>query len=113
MAYDFKKEFKDLYVPKTKPTLIEVPAMTFVAVAGSGDPNDESGAYKHALELLYAFSYTVKMSKMGDWQPEGYFDYVVPPLEGLWWNGSDTFDGAGISDKSLEYCVFSISIQYF
>lgn len=101
MAYDFKKEFKDLYVPKTKPTLIEVPAMTFVAVAGSGDPNDESGAYKHALELLYAFSYTVKMSKMGDWQPEGYFDYVVPPLEGLWWNGSDTFDGAGISDKSL------------
>ena len=84
MAYDFKKEFKDLYVPKTKPTLIEVPAMTFVAVAGSGDPNDESGAYKHALELLYAFSYTVKMSKMGDWQPEGYFDYVVPPLEGLW-----------------------------
>lgn len=101
MAYDFKKEFKDLYVPKTKPTLIEVPAMTFVAVAGSGDPNDESGAYKHALELLYAFSYTVKMSKMGDWQPEGYFDYVVPPLEGLWWNGSDTFDGTGISNKSL------------
>lgn len=100
MAYDFKKEFKDLYVPKAKPAVIEVPAMTFAAVAGSGDPNEEGGAYKHALELLYAFSYTVKMSKMGDLQPEGYFDYVVPPLEGLWWNGSDAFDGTGISDKS-------------
>lgn len=99
MAYDFKKEFKDLYIPKAKPAIIEVPAMTFAAIAGSGDPNEEGGAYKRALELLYAFSYTVKMSKMGDWQPEGYFDYVVPPLEGLWWNGSEAFAGTGISDK--------------
>ena len=99
MTYDFKKEFKDLYIPKTKPALIDVPTMTFAAVAGSGDPNEEGGAYKQALELLYAFSYTVKMSKMGDWQPEGYFDFVVPPLEGLWWNRSDAFDGTGVSDK--------------
>ena len=84
MAFDFKREFRELYQPKTKPSLVEVPAMTFAAVAGTGDPNEEGGAYERALELLYAFSYTVKMSKMGDWQPEGYFDYVVPPLEGLW-----------------------------
>lgn len=99
MAYDFKKEFKDLYVPKAKPGLVEVPAMTFAAVAGSGNPNEEGGAYKQALELLYSFSYAVKMSKKGDWQPEGYFDFVVPPLEGLWWGGPDAFDGTGASDK--------------
>ena len=100
MAYDFKREYKDLYLPKTKPALIEVPSMNFVAVAGSGDPNEEGGAYKQALELLYAFSYTVKMSKMSDWQPNGYFDYVVPPLEGLWWDSATPFDGTGIQDKS-------------
>lgn len=66
MAYDFKREFRDLYQPKTAPALVDVPAMTFAAVAGAGDPNEEGGAYKRALELLYAFSYTVKMSKMGD-----------------------------------------------
>ena len=93
MAYDFKKEFRDLYQPKAKPSFVDVPAMTFAAVAGTGDPNEEGGAYSRALELLYAFSYAVKMSKMGDWQPEGYFDYVVPPLEGLWWGGAGVCDG--------------------
>lgn len=100
MAFDFKREFRELYQPKAKPSLVEVPVMTFAAVAGTGDPNEEGGAYAHALELLYAFSYTVKMSKMGDWQPDGYFDYVVPPLEGLWWGGAGAFDGAMIGDKS-------------
>lgn len=100
MAYDFKREFRDLYQPKTAPALVDVPAMTFAAVAGAGDPNVEGGAYKRALGLLYAFSYTVKMSKMGDWQPEGYFDYVVPPLEGLWWGGEGAFDGTGVADKA-------------
>ena len=100
MVYDFKKEFRDLYQPKAKPSFVDVPAMTFAAVAGTGDPNEEGGAYSRALELLYAFSYAVKMSKMGDWQPEGYFDYVVPPLEGLWWGGAGAFDGASIADKS-------------
>ena len=100
MAYDFKKEFRDLYQPKAKPSFVDVPAMTFAAVAGTGDPNEEGGAYSRALELLYAFSYAVKMPKMGDWQPEGYFDYVVPPLEGLWWGGAGAFDGASIADKS-------------
>ena len=96
-AFDFKKEYKDLYLPKTKPMLIDVPAMTFIAVAGSGNPNEENGDYTEALGLLYAFSFTVKMAKMGDWQPKDYFDYVVPPLEGLWWGGG--FDGRRIEDK--------------
>ena len=96
-AFDFKKEYKDLYLPKTKPMLIDVPAMTFIAVAGSGNPNEDNGDYAEALGLLYAFSFTVKMAKMGDWQPDGYFDYVVPPLEGLWWGGG--FDGGRIEDK--------------
>lgn len=100
MAYDFKREFRDLYQPKTTPSLVDVPAMTFAAVAGTGDPNEEGGAYGRALELLYAFSYAVKMSKKGTWQPAGYFDYVVPPLEGLWWGGEGAFDGASIADKS-------------
>ena len=97
MAFDFKKEYRDLYLPKTKPALIDVPAMTFVAVAGAGNPNEENGAYADALGLLYGFSFAVKMAKMGDWQPEGYFDYTVPPLEGLWWGGG--FDGVRIADK--------------
>lgn len=100
MAYDFKKEFKELYGSKAKSALVDVPAMTFAAVAGSGDPNEEGGAYQQALGLLYAFSYTVKMAKMGDWQPDGYFDFVVPPLEGLWWGEDGAFDGTDIGDKS-------------
>lgn len=100
MAYDFKREFCGLYQPKSRPSLVNVPAMTFAAVAGTGDPNEAGGAYGRAMELLYAFSYTVKMSKKGSWQPEGYFDYVVPPLEGLWWGGEGAFDGASIGDKS-------------
>lgn len=100
MAYDFKKEFRDLYMPKLKPAFVDVPAMTFAAFAGTGDPNEESGSYQQALALLYGLSYTVKMAKMGSWQPEGYFDYVVPPLEGLWWAGAGAFDGTRIADKS-------------
>lgn len=99
MAYDFKKEYRDLYQPKAKPVLVDVPAMTFAAVAGTGDPNEEGGAYAQALALLYGFSYTVKMSKMGSWQPAGYFDYVVPPLEGLWWAGDGAFNGGNIANK--------------
>lgn len=99
MAFDFKREYRDLYVPGARPALVNVPAMTFAAVAGTGDPNEEGGAYQRALGLLYGLSYTVKMAKMGSWQPEGYFDFVVPPLEGLWWAGTGTFDGTGIADK--------------
>ncbi|MDR2853699.1 MAG: GyrI-like domain-containing protein [Prevotellaceae bacterium] len=82
---DFKKEYKQLYLPKNTPTLIEIPEMNFVSITGKGDPNDENGDYQKAIGLLYAISYTIKMSKKGQEIPDGYFDYVVPPLEGLWW----------------------------
>ena len=80
MAFDYKKEYKEFYLPPRTPGLITVPAMNFLAVRGKGDPNEEGGAYKQALGMLYAVAFTIKMSKL-----EGYFDYVVPPLEGLWW----------------------------
>ena len=81
---DYKKAYKDLYLPKTKPALIQVPPMIFIQVQGSGNPNT-SPLYKEAMEILYGLSYSIKMSKMDGSQPEGYFEYVVPPLEGLWW----------------------------
>lgn len=82
---DYKKEYKDLYMPKAKPSIIDVPPMNFIMIDGTGDPNIEGGEYKHAVELLYSLSYSIKMSKMGDNKIDGYFEYVVPPLEGLWW----------------------------
>ncbi len=81
---DYKVLYKDLYLPKTVPARVNVPAMAFFAIDGKGDPNEEDGAYKKAVEILYTLSYTVKMSKLGKNAPEGYFEYVVPPLEGLW-----------------------------
>lgn len=85
MAFDYKKEYKEFYLPPKKPSIVEVPKMTFLAVRGHGDPNEEGGAYKDALEMLYGVAYTIKMSKKGDHRIEGYFDFVVPPLEGFWW----------------------------
>ena len=80
MAFDYKKEYKEFYLPPKKPGIVTVPAMNFLAVRGQGDPNEEDGTYQQALGMLYAVAFTIKMSKL-----EGYFDYVVPPLEGLWW----------------------------
>ncbi|MBP5749338.1 MAG: GyrI-like domain-containing protein [Firmicutes bacterium] len=85
MAFDFKKEYKEFYMPKDKPSIVTVPPMNYIAVRGQGDPNEEGGAYKRSIELLYGIAYTIKMSKKGDHRIEGYFDYVVPPLEGFWW----------------------------
>ena len=87
MAFDYKKEYKEFYLPPKTPGIVTVPAVNFLAVRGRGDPNEENGAYKQALELLYAVAFTIKMSKLGQHRLEGYFDYVVPPLEGLWWQG--------------------------
>ena len=84
MAFDFKKEYKEFYMPPKKPTIITVPPMNYIAVRGEGDPNEEDGDYKKALNLLYGVAFTIKMSKMGDHKIDGYFDYVVPPLEGFW-----------------------------
>ena len=85
MAFDYKKEYKEYYLPAGKPSIVNVPAMNFIAVRGSGDPNAADGEYQQAIGLLYAVAYTIKMSKKGDHRIEGYFDYVVPPLEGFWW----------------------------
>ena len=85
MPLDYKKEYKELYRPGKKPTLVEVPPMTYVAVRGQGDPNEEGGAYQTALNVLYAVSYTLKMSYKTNHAIEGFFEYVVPPLEGFWW----------------------------
>lgn len=106
---DYKKEYKDLYQPKTKPSVIDVPEMTFIAVKGKGNPNT-SAEYKEALEILYGLSYAIKMSKMSGTQPEGYFEYVVPPLEGLWYVDDDTFDGLNITDKD-KFCWISMIRQ--
>ena len=84
MAFDYKKEYKEFYMPKNVPAIITVPKMNYIAVRGSGDPNTEDGEYKTAIGLLYAVAFTIKMSKKGDHRIEGYFDYVVPPLEGFW-----------------------------
>ena len=85
MAFDYKKEYKAFYLPPEKPQVIQIPSMHFLAVRGQGDPNEEGGAYKASIGLLYGMAYTIKMSKMGTHKMEGYFDYVVPPLEGFWW----------------------------
>ena len=93
MAYDYKKEFKEFYLPPAKPGIVTVPSMNFVAVRGSGNPNDEDGEYKAAMELLYGIAFTIKMSYKGTHRIEGYFEYVVPPLEGFWWqDGVDGID---------------------
>lgn len=85
MAFDYKKEYKEFYFPKAVPGIVTVPRMNFLAVRGSGDPNAEDGEYKGAIGLLYGIAFTIKMSKKGDHRIDGYFDYVVPPLEGFWW----------------------------
>lgn len=97
--FDFKKEYKDLYMPKTEPSIVTVPEMKFIAVRGKGDPNT-SAEYKQAMEILYGLSFTIKMSKMSGSQPDGYFEYVVPPLEGFWSVNDGIFDGLNITDKS-------------
>lgn len=84
MAFDFKKEYREFYLPKDRPGLVTVPSMNFLAVRGEGDPNEEGGAYQRAIALLYGVAFTIKMSRRGDRRIEGYFDYVVPPLEGFW-----------------------------
>ena len=85
MAFDFKKEYKEFYLPDKKPSVVLVPKMNYLAVRGQGDPNQKDGKYKQAIGLLYGIAFTIKMSKKGDHQIDGYFDYVVPPLEGFWW----------------------------
>ncbi len=95
MVFDYKKEYKEFYMPASKPSIVTVPRMNYVAVRGKGDPNGENSEYKNSIGLLYAIAFTIKMSYKGTHKIDGYFEYVVPPLEGFWWQeGSDTIDYA-------------------
>lgn len=105
MSFDYKKEFKEFYMPKNKPEIVEVPEMRFIAVSGKGNPNDEEGEYKAAIALLYGIAFTIKMSKKGRHKMEGYFDYVVPPLEGFWWQ--ENTHGVDYSRKE-DFCWISV-----
>ena len=98
MAFDFKKEYKEFYMPKNKPEIVSVPAANYIAVRGTGDPNEEGGAYQQAISVLYAVAYTLKMSCKTDYRIAGFYDYVVPPLEGFWWQ--DNAEGVDYTDKS-------------
>ena len=98
MAVDLKKEYKALYGAKNKPEIINVPAANYIAVRGKGNPNEEGGAYQKAIGVIYSIAYTLKMSYKGDYKIEGFYEYVVPPLEGFWWQ--DDVDGVDYSDKS-------------
>ena len=111
MAFDFKKEYKELYMPKSTPCIVTVPPMNCIAVRGAGDPNAEEGTYKQAIELLYGIAYTLKMSKKGTRQIEGYFDYVVPPLEGFWWQ--DDIKGADYAHKEKFQWISVIGLPDF
>ena len=105
MAFDFKKEYKEYYLPPQKPEIVTVPKANYIAVRGKGDPNEEGGAYKQAIGILYAVAYTLKMSYKTDHRIEGFFDYVVPPLEGFWWQ--EGIDGVDYRDKST-FCWISV-----
>lgn len=105
MAFDYKKEYKEFYMQKNKPEIIDIPEMKYIAVRGKGDPNVEGGEYKAAIGLLYGIAFTIKMSKKGSRQIEGYFDYVVPPLEGFWWQ--EGIEGVDYGRKE-EFCWISV-----
>lgn len=111
MAFDYKKEYKEFYLPPKKPQIITIPSMKFIAVRGEGDPNEEDGAYKESIGLLYGIAYTIKMSKMGKHKIEGYFDYVVPPLEGFWWQ--DEIYGVDYTHKETFQWISLIRLPEF
>lgn len=111
MPFDFKKEYKEFYMPKNRPELITVPKTNYIAVRGKGDPNIEGGAYQQAISVLYAVAYTLKMSYKTDYKIEGFFEYVVPPLEGFWWQ--DNAGGMDYSDKSAFNWISVIRLPDF
>ncbi len=111
MAFDYKKEYREFYIPARRPEIIDVPEMNFIAVRGKGDPNEEEGEYKEAMNLLYGIAYTIKMSKKGDRRIEGYFDYVVPPLEGFWWQ--EGISGVDYAHKEEFYWISVIRLPDF
>ena len=111
MAFDFKKEYKEYYMPKNKPQIVDVPKANYIAVRGKGNPNEENGTYQQAISVLYAVAYTLKMSYKTDYKIEGFFEYVVPPLEGFWWQ--DNVDGVDYTDKSAFNWISVIRLPDF
>lgn len=111
MAFDFKKEYKEFYMTKNKPMIVKVPKANYIAVNGVGDPNEEGGAYKQAIGILYAVAYTLKMSYKGDYQIEGFYEYVVPPLEGFWWQ--ENRKGVDYDNKSEFHWISVIRLPEF
>ncbi len=111
MAFDFKKEYKEFYMPKNTPQIVTVPSANYIAVRGHGDPNEDGGAYQQAISVLYAVAYTLKMSYKTDYKIEGFFEYVVPPLEGFWWQ--DNVDGVDYSNKTTFNWISVIRLPDF
>ncbi len=111
MAFDFKKEYKEFYMPPGRPGIVDIPKANYIAVRGHGDPNEEGGAYQQAISVLYAVAYTLKMSYRSEHKIEGFYEYVVPPLEGFWWQ--DGAAGADYSDKSAFNWISVIRLPDF
>ena len=111
MAFDFRKEYKEFYMSKSVPEIVTVPKANYIAVRGMGDPNQEGGAYQSAVSILYAVAYTLKMSYKTDYRIEGFFEYVVPPLEGFWWQ--EGVDGIDYGDKSTFHWISVIRLPEF
>lgn len=111
MAFDFKKEYKEFYMPKNKPEIVDIPPMNYVAVRGKGNPNAEGGDYQRAISILYTVAYTLKMSYKTDYKIEGFFEYVVPPLEGFWWQ--DNIKGIDYSSKETFNWISVIRLPDF
>lgn len=111
MAFDFKKEYKEFYLPKNKPEIVNVSKANYIAVRGTGDPNEENGAYQKAISVLYGVAYTLKMSYKTDYKINGFFEYVVPPLEGFWWQ--ENVDGINYADKASFHWISVIRLPDF
>ena len=111
MAFDFKKEYKAFYMPRREPEIVTIPRANYIAVRGSGDPNEEGGAYQRSINVLYAVAYTLKMSDKTGHRIEGFFAYVVPPLEGFWWQ--EGTNGIDYSDKSSFHWISAIRLPDF
>lgn len=111
MAFAFKKEYKELYMPATKPTIVTVPVTNYVAIRGKGNPNIEDGEYKQAIKKLYSVAYAIRMSYKGEYQIEGFYEFVVPPLEGFWWQ--DNVEGVDYSNKDSFNWISVIRLPEF
>ena len=111
MAFDFKKEYKEFYMPKNKPQIVNVPKANYIAVRGKGNPNEADGAYQQAMRVLYSVAYTLKMSYKTDYKIEGFFEYVVPPLEGFWWQ--EGIDGVDYANKDAFQWISVIRLPDF